>query len=323
MAIFLLSGVVLFGCFLANVLLLQRLASLFSRHLWQVAPPEMLRDTAAGVDHFLAAIITAAVFSLQWREHPTTAIVSGLLIYLLLLCGGVVRQLLQTRRQLDRCEAPQFDLRDDRLCLHHTERPSGKLYCRLHETRKAAHEPYPRPFTSVRVELYAPTVGLVAYNTYYDRLHAAKMLDQLRENGAACDFDRALVGRSAQGDILGVRLSPNWIPLLCGPLKELPPQTRAWWRQLLDSTEPAQEIQDPGFLRLLRPLLLAAEHENLAQTSFTAEFNGLKQLLETAEGQLQSIAGDKLASLIPAGYVPQLADDTSALICWQPEQKEA
>ena len=318
MAIFLLTGVALFTSFLANLLLLRPLARLLANRLWKLAPPPALQD-AAGIDHFLAATVTAAVFGLQWRDHSTSAVVSALFIYLLLLGGGVARLLLLTKRQMQQLEAPQFDLQNRQLHLLQTETPDGPLYCRLYEISRNVKDKYPQGFSQIRVELYTPVTGLVAYNSYYDHLQAAGVRAQLQQNSLAADFDRLVVGRSPRGDLLGVRLGSDWIPVLCGPLNQLPPQVRTWWRKFLaENPEEPREIEDTSFSRFLRQLYLAAEQTQLLQPSFTAELAGLEHLTKEARGPLHHIAAAHLARVIPANHIPRLSDKTSALIRWQP-----
>lgn len=317
MATFLLTGVVLFGSFLANILLLQGLADLISLRLWQTVPQPALRRAAAEIDHVIAAIITAAVFGLLWRDHPVSAVVSSLVFYLLLLGGGVIRLLLLTHKQIQLIEDRQFNLRDGRLLLQEEEL-EGPLLCRLAEQKHPAAEGTPGGFSSTAVELYDPQQGRIARNIYYDRLKAARTLDQLNQAGVARTFDLALIGRNAAGDYLSLRLSSNWVPLLCGQLKELPPQVRDWWKNLLDCDyRQPQRVNDNSFSHYLRPLYLAAETDGLCNPDFIAEFHGLEQLISNSEAPLQLIAGKLLRSLIPGDLSPVSTDPDSALLCWR------
>lgn len=323
MTTFLLTGVVLFGSFIISSLLLQPLTDLISLRLWQMVPQPALRNTTTEIDHIIGAIITAAVFGLQWRDHPHLAIITALSFYLLLFSGGVARLLLLTRRQMQRVENHQFILERGQIRLSTTDQSSGPVICHLSEQRHPASASNRKAFLTAAIELYTPRTGLVARNTYYDRLQASRMLEQLRQSGQARGFDLALVGQSAQGDFLSVRLSSNWVPLLCGPLKELPPQVKAWWKSLIETDHSlAREINDSRFSHYLHPLYLAAENTGTLQSQFKQEFAGLEQLLKKSSNRLQMIIGDQLRSLVPAEFSPTTAGDDSALLIWRKPQEE-
>ncbi len=325
MTTFLLTGVVLFGSFIISSLLLQRLANLVSLRLWQTVPQPALHSTAAEIDHVIAAIVTAAVFGLQWRDHPQMAITTALLLYLLLLASGVARLLLLTRRQMLRIEEHQFSIEGTQIHLPDSNSISApeSLICRLAEQKHLSSAGHKQAISATSIELYSPQTGLVARNIYYDRLQAKRMIEQLQNKGFAKVFDLAFIGQDAQGNILSLRLGSSWVPLLCGPLNELPPQIRNWWENLLTlDCSQVQILQDTGFSRYLRPLYLAAEGSNLLQPEFERELTGLERLLKRSEHPLQLIQGEKLHSLIPPELTPASEPET-ALRLWRNQQEIA
>ncbi len=322
MTTYLLTGVVLFGSFFISSLLLQRLADLISLRLWQTVPQPELRSTAAEIDHVIAAIVTAAVFGLQWRDHPKIAVSTALFLYLLLLFSGIARLLLLTRRQMLRIEEHQFSLEGDQIRLHESDHSPELIICHLAEQKYPSLDDPHLAFSSAAIELYSPQLGLVARNIYYDRLQATRMIEQLQQGGQARCFDLALIGQEPNGNFLSLRLGNSWVPLLCGPLRELPPQIRKWWKELLmvDGRQ-ARELKDTSFGLYLRPLYLAAVGENLLRPEFEHEFTGLEQLLKRTKNQLQLINGKQLHNLIPTGFTPA-SETESALFIWRMQHRE-
>jgi hypothetical protein len=323
MAIFLFTGIVLFGSFIISSLLLQRLADLICLRLWQTTPQPALHSSTEEIDHVIAAIITAAIFGLQLRDHPQLAIITALTVYILLLSGGVAKLLLLTRRQIRQVENYQFNLVDDRILLRESNKTIEPVICRLSEQKHPSAEDNRWTYTSAAVELYSPQTGLVACNTYYDRLQATQMIERLIQAGQARHFDVALVGQIGNGDFLSIRLGCSWVPLLCGPLKEIPPQVRNWWKKLITMEHnQARDIEDRGFSRYLQPLHLAAGTGGQLQPEFEQEFSGLEQLLKQADKKLKLINADHLRSLIPSELSPTMAGDTSALLIWRQPQED-
>ena len=106
------------------------------------------------------------------------------------------------------------------------------------------------------------------------------------------------------------------------PLAELPPQVREWWKKLLATEHTdAYSVEDKRFSRYLRPLHLAAGQIAHLPLEFEQEFAGLEQLLKQADRQLQLINAEQLRSLIPTGYTPSTAGDSSALLIWRQPQE--
>lgn len=318
MQFFLLTGVVLFGSFILSVLLLQRLADRISMCLWQTVPQPSLRNSASEIDHVIAAIITATIFGLLWRDHPLSAIITSSLLYLLLLAGGVARVLLLTRRQMLSLEGHQFYFEQEQLCLTHSEKPPERVIGRLLEQKHPSMQGNRWEFSSVAVELFTPHAGLIARNIYYDGLQASRMLEQLQMSDQVKCFDVALLGKNSSGEFLSLRLGRFWVPLLCGPLVELPPQVRAWWKKLLETNHQQPcSVQDLRFGHYLHPLHLAAENANLLQPELAVELNGLEQLISQSNKGLSLISGDRVRSAIPEGYSPYSDTEDSALILWR------